>query len=308
MKLVCKININSQYEFDFFGSVKIESSWKTLGDKATIVLPLKGVLKRKDATKEALGYDGNLSEEFVGYISKIKPSEVIELVCEDELYKYKRKDTITDVYNGTLKGLLDKYFTDSNISESVPDMVLSNFILKRATPAELLEKIKENYSLACYFRSKTLYVGLPYNDFGEGSEVKLNFQKNTISSRNLTYNRLDDVRIRIKAVSFLKDNTKVEVETGDKDGELRTLFFYGETDKDKIEKLAISKLEGLKQEGYTGSVDIFGIPVVRHSDKVVMVDARYTERSGQKYFADGVIKEFKNSSYRQTVSIGIKVN
>ena len=89
-------------------SVNIESSWKYLTDKATIELPRKSIplfaennrtnyyshkeyIKQGDPIKIELGYNGNLEQEFVGYITQIMDGIPVIMKLEDEMYQLKKQ-------------------------------------------------------------------------------------------------------------------------------------------------------------------------------------------------------------------------
>ena len=319
--LTCEVVID-KYKFNYANSIEVESAWQTLGDKCTLKLPNKAVLKKNDIESEEIslektfktgmpvsikvGYDGNNYQIFEGYISNIKPNTPLELMCEDEIYKMKRSEKISENFNGTLTELFQKHYQGSTISDKVPNVFLKNFMIKQATKAEIIMKIKEEYGLAVYFRGKTLYVGLPYF---EGLEKKaiLHFQKNVIDS-DLEYKKEDDIRLKAKATSFLSNNTKITVEVGDSDGDQRSLFFHGITDETQLKALAENELSKLKFEGYRGSVTLFGEPQITHSGTVLLYDDRYSERKGQRYVVDKVKTTWGTNGFRQVVELGKKVS
>ena len=89
---------------DRINSVTTKSSWKALADTASIKLPnLKRLADGKraedlihvgDTVVIKLGYDGKLQNEFTGYVSSIKPTIPLEIICEDEMWQLKRR-TVT---------------------------------------------------------------------------------------------------------------------------------------------------------------------------------------------------------------------
>lgn len=322
MQLTCELKIDT-LTFRYAESIEIESTWQELGDKCTIRLPNKAVLKKSDTESEelslektfktgmhvrvALGYDNANEVLFEGYIAQIKPNTPLEIVCEDEIYKLKRSKKISKAYSGTLKGLLQEYFAGVNLDKNMPDVKLTNFALKEATQAEILKQLKETYGLCAYFRGKELYVGLPYFE-GFEKKHKFHFQKNVISA-DLEYKKAEDIRLKCTAISFLANNTKIEVkDVGDADGEQKTLHFFGITDKNQLKALAESELKKLKYEGYRGSFEAFGLPVVRHSETVLLYDDRYAERNGQGYLVDKVKTSWGANGYRQNIEIARKVS
>lgn len=319
--LTCLIEIDT-LRFRYAENVEIESTWQELGDKCVIKLPNKAVLKRSETETEelslektfkagmpvrvSLGYDGANKVLFEGYIAQIKPNIPLEIICEDEIYKLKRSPKISKAYTGTLKGLLQEQFAGVKLDKAMPDVKLTNFIIKEATQAEILKQLKEAYGLCAYFRGKQLYVGLPYFE-GFDKKHKFDFQKNVISS-DLEYKKREDIRLKCKAISFISNNTKIEVEAGDSDGEQKTFHFFGITDKAQLKTLAENELRKLKFEGYRGSFEAFGVPFVKHSETVLLYDSRYQERNGQGYLVDKVKTTWGVNGYRQNIEIARKIS
>ena len=76
----------------------------------------------------------------------------------------------------------------------------------------VLQKLKESYGLAMYFRGKVLYVGLPYSEqvTAEVDEPVIYDLQRNILSTELEYRRQEDIKIRLKAISYLKNNKKIK--------------------------------------------------------------------------------------------------
>lgn len=320
--LTCNIEIGDYY-FPYAESVEIESSWKELGDKCTIKLPNKAVLEKTSTETEevslektfitgmpvkvSLGYDGNNNVCFYGYVAHIKPNTPLELICEDEIYKLKRSKRINKVYNGTLKNLLTTYFEGVKIDKKLPDVSMTNFVLKEVTQAEILKKLKEEYGFCAFFRNKELYVGLPYF-IGSETEHIFHFQKNVISEE-LEYKKEDDVRMKAVVKSFLSNNKFIEEKVGDDDGEQKTFFYpgVGEGNKAKLKAFGEMELKKLKFEGYRGNIEAFGLPFVQHSETALLYDDRYEERSGQGYAIDGVKLSWGSGGFHNKYELGPKL-
>lgn len=312
MALYLTANIEiGKYRFRYAESVEIESTWRELSDTCKVRLPnLRGQLEKAisvgDKVKVQIGYDENNKVEFRGYVSDIKPKMPFEIICEDEMYQLKRGTPISKVYKSiTLKALLQEIVPTAEISDSVPDMTLTNFVLNKATPAQALQKIKEYYLLVSYFRNGLLYVGLPYTESNR-AKIKYDFQRNIISD-DLTYRKKENVKLKAKAISILPNGAKVEVEVGDKEGEQRTLYFQGIADKTALESIATKELEKYKYEGYTGDFESFGLPFCQHSDIASITDKRYPERAGD-YIIDKVVTTWGTGGFRRKIDLGVKVS
>lgn len=323
--LICRITIDDGAEklvLNSVHSVDIVSSWKELSDKCTIKLPSRGVLnvdskltevsfeqklKVGMGVKVELGYDNEYATEFEGYLAEIKPGYPFELRCEDRMWLLKRDGNINKSYKSVkVSKLLKDLVPDVQIDPDAPDVTIDNFLIERATKARVLQELKEKYGLAIYFRGNQLYAGLPYWD--RINELAIfDLQANVVSDQ-LQYKRKDDVRLKAKAISILKDNKKVAVQVGDDDGEERTLHYRGISDKELLRKRAQSELDKYKYEGYRGSLTAFGLPVVRHTQAIELRDKKYAERNG-RYLVDSVKTSFSaGGGYRREIEVAIKVS
>lgn len=291
--------------------VKIKSSRKVIGDTASIFLPnyyhgadrLDTLINEGDAVVIQLGYDGNYKTEFEGYVKEIKPNTPLEIVCDDEIWNLKQEQVSMSWKETTLHDVL-RYLVP-NVEIECININLSPFRLDKVSKAEALAKIKKMYGLDIYFRGKKLYVGFAYQESGL-SEVKYHFQKNAIHG-DLTFKTKKSVKIKVKAVSILKSNERLEVEVGDDDGELRTLHFYNITKIEELKALAEEKLELLKYDGYRGKMKAKGVPFVTHSTKAQLDDDKYPMRFG-KYFIDEIDTTYNKSGFNRTIQLGRKAS
>ena len=110
-----RITIADNLQFTVCQSIHIESSVQVLANNAKIELPrefrnavdqvgktiniagksILDFMKRGDAIKIELGYDGDLQTEFEGYITKIGAEMPLLLECEDEMFQLKKADRVT---------------------------------------------------------------------------------------------------------------------------------------------------------------------------------------------------------------------
>lgn len=302
--MTCNIIIGN-WEFDYCHKVEIKTSWKTLTDTCTIHLPnVQGTLDTKikvgDEVIVRLGYDGVLSEDFRGYVARVKPASPMVIECQDEMWKLKQQTVSHSWKSASLEEVLK--FLVPHAQVKVPGITLSPFRLDKVTKAQALEKIKEEYGLCVFFRGPELYIGLPYGIDEEPFEFRYHMQKNVASFGSLEYRRKEDVRVKVKAISLLPNNTKHEVEVGDSDGEQHTLHFYNLT-KEELKQQAEAKIDLLKFDGYKGSFTAFGQPNAQHSGIAKLKDDTYQDRGGD-YFIDAVSIAYGPDGYRRELELG----
>lgn len=100
----CEVVIG-QVVFTHVHSVEIDSTWRNLTDYCTIVLskkmkvqgrdgkrqPVVSVIKVGQEVSVKLGYDGQLNQEFKGFVSGITAKERLEISCQDYMWLLKRQ-------------------------------------------------------------------------------------------------------------------------------------------------------------------------------------------------------------------------
>lgn len=315
------------YRTTYAHSIEVESSWRELGDVATIELPnLSGRLEQAfqvgDPVEIQLGYNGQNVPVFEGYISRISPKIPFVLECEDGIFHAKR--TLINSGSGlsyksiSLPDLITEITGSDILLGDIPQVTLSPYRLEAGvTVAKALDKLKEDYLLVAYYRGDQLFVGLPYTEFngsdndddiaaGRYAAYSLNGPRANVIEDDLTWKRADDMKLQARAVSILPDNSRIEVTVGDQDGERRSLFFRNIRSKTELEALATAELTRLKYDGYEGSIETFGIPRVIHGATASLSDIRYPERSGN-YLVDKVTTSWGTNGYRRKVQLGPSV-
>jgi hypothetical protein len=65
-------------------------------------------------------------------------------------------------------------------------------------------------------------------------------------------------------------------------------------------------LEKFRYTGFRGTFKTFGVPIVRHGDKVQLVDPVIKDRNGL-YIAKGIETTFGLDGYRQQIELGERV-
>lgn len=306
--------------FHSAASVEIASSWKNLTDTAKITFPrhmrlknsvyddINEVIVRGSKVEVDLGYNGNMTREFTGYITRVDAKTPFSIECEDEMWKLKQtsftqtwrsvnlKELVSHLYKGRIK---------------VEDVNIGSYRILNKSAAKVFDDLRE-MDIYSYFRYDetlddiVLYAGFGGYAFQTNNQPVYNFNKNVIDN-SLTYRMAEDITLKVKAFSIQKDNTKVEVEVGDENGDKYPLECPPNLNQQEVKKRALTKLQLLKISGYKGSITGFGIPFVRHGDAVVMEDNMFPERSGA-YFADEVKVTFGTGGFRRNVELAYRAS
>ncbi len=304
--------------FDKLINCKIEKSTRLLSNTAIVELPLSAVfentrrlsvagnIKKGDKVIIELGYDGELIKEFEGYVTDIKDKDKTVITCEDNMYKLRKQVDNKMFKKVKLKQLVEYIASGFELSGDLPDIEFEKFVIKNATALQILQKIKDNYGLMIFLDNENkLFVGLSYTY--KSGKVIYNLQENIPEDgNNLSYKNKDDIKFKIKAVSLLKDNKKLEIEAGDNEGDLRTLYFYNITDEGKLKELAEQEIEKYKYTGYTGTLKTFGLPYAAFGMVAKIKDKNYPAREGS-YYIEGINIEFGDNGFSRKLELGIKL-
>ena len=296
-------------------SVEIDSSWALLTDSCKIMLPSNiwhqgkfvnladaELIKKGDPITVELGYDGLNDLVFTGFVDSIQAGSPVTVIGQDYMWLLKKKAQNLSYKKIDLESLL-RDLLPAAINFKAVGRSLGQFRITKASPAEVLSELKKSYYLHSWFRGNTLYSGLAY--WPETLEShSFSFGVNIIEDGSeLTFKKAEDNRIKVRAISMLPDNSKIEVEVGDIEGDVRTLHFYNLA-KAELEKIAEESIKTLRYDGYSGSFLTFGQPMVNHGDIVEIEDPKYN-RAGQ-YLVKRVLRTFGAQGYRQKIYLDRK--
>jgi hypothetical protein len=304
--------------------VEITHSLKQLGKRAVVKIPASARLTRlgelvsEVETAKAfrvgdlaviwMGYDGQLREEFRGYVRRIRPTVPLEIELEDETFKLRRKQLQKAWHQVTLRQLLDYILEGTGIAlantSTVPEINFQPFAFRSVNGAQALEKLRSDYGLTMYFSEPgRLVVGLASET--DGTVVKYTIGRNVIE-HDLEWVDEDDTQIKIKAVLVNKDNTFTEKIIGDEDGEQRTIFLYNIA-PGELEERAKQEALKYKYRGYKGSLTGFLRPAAEVGNTVRLRDETFENNEGD-YLVDEVVTSLSDSGGRRKVTLGLKLN
>jgi hypothetical protein len=293
-------------------SCRIESSWETLTDTATIVLPrnikefnaygVKSYFQKGDPVEIYLGYDYNLVLEFTGFISEISSEIPVKIKCDDYMYLLKKHPVNVSMRSTKLSDLI-KMIVPAGIECDVADINIGTKRFPNTTAAKILEELQGN-NIYSYFVGKKLIVGKIYTD-DVAEPVEFNFEKNVVDDA-LQHKNKEDVIIKIIATSTLPKGEKLKAEFGDDFGQEQHLSYYNITVQAELLKLAKADYDKYKVDRIDGNITIFGVPSVSHGMKGKILSNQFPERNGT-YYIKKVVKEFDDSpKYHQTIDLDKK--
>jgi len=328
----------TKVELGYFTSFEIEESYEDLTSTARIIFPRKltmdgkslfagnnPIFERGDTVVIEGGYLPNSQVLFTGFINKVSANIPVELECEDQAFLLKQTKInypskvglITRSKKGKLlkhpKTIPFKVYLDELLDYMLPNIEfkaidninLGSFRSINATPAQVLDKLKSEYGLFSYFIDGVLNVGFA-NDASRTNEEEFEMESVGINSDDLEYRIADQIKLKVVAISMMPDNSKIQVESGDPDGDTRTLHFYN-LNKTDLQKVADKWVKEYKYSGFVGNLETFGEPYVTHGDRAKITSKKLPERNGTY-----LIKAVKRScsvtgGYRQFINLGVKI-
>jgi hypothetical protein len=317
LQMMCEIAIGNLPTFKLTSGVSIRTSWKEQTDTCTIELPRKiksyegkrmdDVIKRGMEVRVLLGYDNKLNEEFVGYVTSVKPTYPVQIECEDKMWLLKKLPVKPKSFeDATVKDVLNYINVKQHMDYKVlGDVQLGAYQItpEYDTAAKVLKKLKDDYPvLMSFIRGGVLCVGDPY-DATYAKEVRFSFGLNIIS-HELEYRKADEISYRVKMTSKNDDGKETVVYVGDTDGDQRTFTELNKTEA-QLKELGQRYLEQLKYDGFRGKFTGFGVPLCRHGYIANITDSEEKERDG-KYYIDAIDKTFDMGGFRQMVELGKK--
>ena len=313
--LCSKITIGGM-TFNSVHGVTIKRSIFEIGATAIIRVPVTAVIKQMgvpptyietarainvgDPVTIALGYDGILKTEFVGYVKAKNLKTPLEIECEDAFYKT-RTVNVSSSGETTLEAIVGSVGAPIGYCTT---LALEDFPIDNKPGSWVLGKLKTDFGLSIWFDLQgRLYVSEPYKV--QGNTVKYRLRENTINEDELKYHLADDVKLKIKAVCIFRSGEKIEATIGTGSTE-KTLYFYDVKKKSDLAALAAAELKRYSYDGYRGKVTTFLRPYAEPAMKASIIDPLYQERNGD-YYIESTEVEFGTGGGRRTVALGLKL-
>lgn len=326
LKLRSEVTIKGDqtWVFTALSSCTIVEDTGSLTDTCVIELPKKiswegsttgtrPPIKRGDKITVKLGYtppgivphDSDLKVRFVGYVRRVDAKAPVKIECEDGMFLLKVEPTKQKGFpSTTLKGLIGFLLegTDINYQLIDNDIDLGKYRITRPTIAQELNELKRERGLKAYFRQikekSVLYVGYDYSFDWKNKESFIH-TKNIITEE-LEFRRAEDIKLGIKAISVDRQNRRIEVPMGDKDGE-QIEVFINNLKHDALKVFAEKALERYKYTGYQGSIETFGEPVVHKCD---VAHIEISDGNQGDYLIKKMEVNFGTNGYRQKIELG----
>lgn len=296
--------------------ITFESSYKEIVSRGELTLPrnikpfennsIRKMFSKGDPVIISFGYGYDVKEEFRGYLYEISADIPVVLKFEDEMYKIRRMPVNFSSASITLEKLLKTIIPGYPI-ETISKVELGAIRMSQTQVGPVLDKLKQNWGLMTYFKDGKVVCGKYVATESNTPDAHFDLERTCVSTA-LNYRKKEDVRIKIKCVSTLKNGKKLEVIVGDKDSTAleRQLTFYNITVEAELEKLGKIEYEKYMTDQFDGSFTAFGIPSVKHGMKCKLISKLFPDREGI-YYIEKVVKNFDDGGIRQEITLGEKV-
>ena len=302
-------------------SVRWKCSVSNFTDTCTITLPLslyvktEGITTGNDenvkdiifnegmAVEISLGYDGQNTRRFAGFVNRINYTTPLSIECEGYSWQL-RKIRITKSYKTTTAKdiLLDLISgTDIKLSKAIPDLPLKNVWFKDCPGVKVLEWFQKECLCAVYFDFDTLYVGASKFGTDKGME-KLRLGWNTVQDNELKKS-LSDSNIQINIVDKDSAGTVKRIKSAErKYSGIKEVKVRAGLPSDFLKKVAEDIQTSENYNGYQGCITCFLIPNFEKSMVAEISDMRFPDRNG-KYFVETVEGSYDSSGGRQKLTL-----
>ncbi len=287
---------NKKYQLALLSECEIIKSVDNLTDIATIVLPelifneplqITNKIQRGSKVSIELGYDGDLRNEFNGFIKNMSVKDgSVKIICEDALYLFR-----TSVQDKYFKGTSVKQIAEYLAKEVEPsyqvecdyDITYEKFTIYQATAYDVLKKLKEETKANIFFDtlSKKLHIHQPYTH--QTGKVRYSHQRN-IETSNLEYVNTQDKNIEVTVECTSKTGKKQSCTVGTPGGKKVTMK-GGYMNNKSLKLLAESTLKAKKRAKYKGDFSAWLIPYCEPCYTAIIEDEDYPENKGKYYIS-----------------------
>jgi len=317
-----KITIENKIIFHFSESIEIVSDRDKFTDTAVVKIPQQNkqfseILQVNDKIKIELGYlQKGLFVEFEGYITSIKPENLMVLECQDASWLLKKQTIESKIFeNTTYKELIEAYYTDN--FNCIDAEIGTWKVGTNATLITVMQELKSKFATLCYFQNNELFVNYDLEK-EPVKQIIFNSTKNVIQgSDNLQFKDNEDYTAVSYGVSPQDDGTQIEVYSYYKDASNTDIISTQEKPNGSLNELNIpnltlakltelteNRLKTLYYSGLSGTISIIGINSFQHGDIAEIINKEQPKKNG-KYLITAVSKKVNLSEgYTQTATLG----
>ncbi|WP_444327652.1 hypothetical protein [Paraprevotella clara] len=255
-----------------------------------------------------IGYaETGLVEEFKGWLQSVSTDGgSIRLMCEDDLFTF-RKSLGNVVLKGvTLASLLDRVIKELGLGYKVScsySWTYSKFVINNATGYDVLKKVQDESGADIYLKDGVLHIHPPGEVVGE--ERIYDFMLN-VEEADLTYRKAEDKKIRVVVKALMPDGTVKELETGSTGGD-KVEVKCPTSDEASMKARGELEVKRRSFDGYDGSLTTWLIPECRPGDSATLHDGDYPGKDGT-YFIRSVTTSFSKEGGKRKIELGFRLS
>lgn len=319
--------------------VRITKSVHDFVDKAIIKLPTSARIKidgnllesttsvansfsEGSPVKIDLGYNDTLTNEFIGFISRVNFKSPLEVECEGYSYQLRKRTYKQSFKNVKLLDILKFISTGTNIvidAKNIEDVEVTKLLLQDHSGTEALNLLKKMFDnlLLFWFDGKVLYAGLfPAKPIGKIVKYRIGWNVINADQLKKRESKNTDVEIIYQA---RERSGNVVTATGGKLKAYKTVAAVSSKTEGERKRIntSVSNLPTLKKmansqhykttyDGYDGKITAFLVPYCKPAWSIDLLDVKFKEREG-KYIVNAVELTFGMSGARRILEIGNKL-
>lgn len=307
--------INRTLDFVGLGSVTVVKNLP-----ASSVQTAK-LFKEGDPVSIDLGYNGDLRNEFRGFVRRVNLTTPITIEMEGYAWQLRNQNILASWKTTTLREVLQRVIqgTDIVLSPDIPNIPLTNYAVHNRSGLDVLDDLKTRALLTIYFADNVLYAGIEegrttINVDGTKTlaglaEVKYNIGYNCVTNQPDLKQRLGkDNLVRVRITARLKTGKVSLYEAGDPGGAVHTVNMPYLRDNENLKDLAAARLKRLKYDGFEGKITGFLQPYCQPGWKATLMDKRYDGARAGTYFVPGIEVTFGIRGARRKVDITYRLD
>lgn len=328
-----RIKIGAYRPFSALNDLSIRKSLNNTLETAVFKIPASAVLKN-NATGQSqkvdtarqfkkgdkividLGYNGDLKQEFEGFVVAVNKS--IPCVIECEGYAFQLHDkSISKVYRkvSIRRVLTDLIEGTEIILGDIQDIQIDKLDYIKFNRYQALSKLKSDLGNAVSFwmDGKVLHCGLKYFHFSEKNKswrpdvtfrTGYNYVREGLLKERLAGDNNREILIELKRPNGKKETVKAGVVNSAT--EKKKIGLLAADNKSDAKKIAEELSKEKNYTGVEGEITGFLKPFVTRGMKLRLIDDRYPELSGD-YLVEEVETTFGMSGARRKIKLSFKL-
>lgn len=277
------------------------------------------LFKEGDPVYIDLGYNGDLRNEFRGFVRRVSLTTPVTIEMEGYAWQLRSQNIAASWKVTSVKEVLKRVIHGTGIvlSNDIPDIKLTAFVIPNWNGLKVLDYLQNHLHLTVYFDDNILYAGLQAGrttaagagQTGTLAEVKYNIGYNCVSEQKDLKQRLaSDNRVRVRLEVRSKAGKRTLYEAGDAGGSVIHVRIPYSQDTAYLQQLAEAILKRSKYDGYEGRLLGFLQPFCQPGWKATLMDKRFAGARAGTYFISGTEVTFGVSGARRKVELTYRLS